>query len=92
VLKEGAVVMATKNNPVAGYANGTIGIVTEFERGTVYPIIETKDGRMITVGPADWAVEEGGKVRAKITQVPLRLAWAITVHKSQGMSIAQRAP
>lgn len=87
VLKEGAVVMATKNNPIAGYANGTIGTVTGFERGSSYPIIETKDGRTITIAPAEWAVEEGGKVRAKITQIPLRLAWAITVHKSQGMSM-----
>lgn len=87
VLKEGAVVMATKNNPIAGYANGTTGVVIGFERGSSYPIIETKDGRSITIAPAEWAVEEGGKVRAKITQIPLRLAWAITVHKSQGMSM-----
>ncbi|HEY0948230.1 MAG TPA: AAA family ATPase [Candidatus Paceibacterota bacterium] len=87
VLKEGAVVMATKNNPVAGYANGTLGTVIGFERGTGYPIIETRDGREIAIAPQDWAVEEGGKVRAKISQVPLRLAWAITVHKSQGQSL-----
>ncbi len=87
VLKEGAVVMATKNNPIAGYANGTLGIITGFERGTSYPMIETRDGRVITIAPAEWAVEEGGKARAKIMQVPLRLAWAITVHKSQGMSM-----
>ena len=87
VLKEGAVVMATKNNPIAGYANGTTGIVTGFEPGSNYPMVETKDGRIITFAPAEWAVEEGGKVRAKVTQIPLRLAWAITVHKSQGMSM-----
>lgn len=87
VLKEGAIVMATKNNPAAGYSNGTLGVVIDFEVGTGYPIVETRDEREITIAPADWAVEENGKVRAKISQIPLRLAWAITVHKSQGMSM-----
>lgn len=87
VLKEGAVVMFTKNNPAAQYVNGTIGVVTGFERGTSYPIVETRDGRDIVVAPAEWAVEEGGKVRAKVTQIPLKLAWALTVHKSQGQSL-----
>lgn len=87
ILKEGAVVMGTKNIPTAGLANGTLGVVVGFERGTNYPRIETYDDRTLTVAPAEWAVEEGGRVRAKITQVPLRLAWAITVHKSQGMSM-----
>ncbi|MEO6536635.1 MAG: AAA family ATPase [Candidatus Paceibacterota bacterium] len=87
VLKEGAVVMGTKNIPAIGLANGTLGTVIGFERGTNYPLIETNSGRTITVAPVDWAVEEGGKARATITQVPLRLAWAITVHKSQGMSM-----
>ena len=41
----------------------------------------------VTIAPMDWVVEENGKIRAQITQVPLRLAWAITVHKSQGMSL-----
>lgn len=86
-LKEGAVVIGTKNIPALGLSNGTLGTVTGFERGTGYPLIETLDGREITVSPVDWAVEEHGKVRASITQVPLRLAWAITVHKSQGMSL-----
>ena len=35
----------------------------------------------------DWIVEDNGKIKAKITQIPLRLAWAMTVHKSQGMSM-----
>lgn len=87
VLKEGAVVMGTKNNPALGLANGTLGTVISFERGTDYPIIETHAGKTMTIGPVEWAVEEGGKARAKISQIPLRLAWAITIHKSQGMSM-----
>jgi len=87
VLKEGAVVMGTKNIPQQGLANGTLATVIGFERGTNYPIIELANGREVTVAPVDWAVEEGGRVRAKVTQIPLRLAWAITVHKSQGMSM-----
>jgi hypothetical protein len=86
-LKEGAVVMGTKNIPALGMANGTLGVIVRFEHGTGYPVIEARDGRIITVGPAEWAVEEGGKARAKVSQIPLRLAWAITVHKSQGMSM-----
>lgn len=86
-LKEGAAVMFTKNNFDAGYVNGTLGVVTGFEEDTEYPIVVTRDGETLTVPPVEWAVEDEGKVLAKITQVPLRLAWAITVHKSQGMSM-----
>lgn len=91
VLKEGAVVMATKNNPAVGYVNGTIGVVVGFERGTNYPLVETRDGRTLSFIPAEWAIEEGGKVKAKVSQIPLRLAWAVTVHKSQGQSLDMAA-
>ena len=86
-LKKGAVVMCTKNNPKERFVNGTLGTVEDFDSFTNHPIIKTRSGKMIKVEPMDWSVEENGKIKAKITQVPLRLAWAITVHKSQGMSM-----
>ena len=86
-LKIGASVMFTKNNPKEGYVNGTLGTVQAFNSFSGYPTIVTRNGRTIEVEPAEWSVEENGKIRARINQLPLRLAWAITVHKSQGMSM-----
>jgi len=85
-LKEGAEVMFTKNSPQGKFVNGTLGFVDSFGADGV-PIIETKDGERIAAEPMEWQVEQEGKVRASITQVPLRLAYAMTVHKSQGMSM-----
>src|SRR6202042_2636847 len=39
------------------------------------------------VEPHSWSLSEDGRVRAEVSQLPLRLAWAITIHKSQGMSL-----
>ena len=85
VLKPGAKVMFVKNNYEAGYANGTLGIVEECTTDRI--TIMTFSGKSIDVEPASWSIEEGGKIKAEIVQYPLRLAWAITVHKSQGMSL-----
>jgi hypothetical protein len=86
-LKKGARVMCTKNDVAGRYVNGTIGTIKGFASDNGFPIVETTSGRTIVVDPVEWAVSDGGRVLAKITQVPLRLAWAITVHKSQGMSL-----
>lgn len=86
-LKEGAVVMFTKNNPKEGFVNGTLGVVIGFDKITGWPVVKTRTDKVIDVEPMDWVVEENGKVKGSINQFPLRLAWAITVHKSQGMTL-----
>ncbi|MFA6255299.1 MAG: helix-turn-helix domain-containing protein [Patescibacteria group bacterium] len=88
-LKKGAAVMFTKNDSGNRYVNGTLGTVLGFDEKSNYPIVQTKDSRQIEVLPADWTAEENGIPRAKISQLPLRLAWSITIHKSQGMSLDQ---
>lgn len=86
-LKKGALVMAVKNDPNRRYANGSIGTVMDFEPGTDYPIVEFLNGKVVTMMPDTWELRDGDKKRASISQIPLRLAWAITVHKSQGMTL-----
>lgn len=85
MLKKGAEVMFVANNFPAGYVNGSRGTVIDFDGLT--PIVATASGREVRVEPHSWKLEEDGRVLAEVTQLPLRLAWAITIHKSQGMSL-----
>ena len=83
-LKLGAQVMFTVNNAETGFVNGQTGIVTEFR----YPwIFVATEKRQIAVEPFAWCYDSRDKNSATFTQYPLRLSYALTIHKSQGLTL-----
>lgn len=85
-LKIGTQVMFIKNDQNKKYYNGTLGEVVDFYVDES-PIVRTLSGDDIVVVPESWHIEDDGKILAELRQLPLRYSWAITVHKSQGMTL-----
>ena len=95
-LKVGAQVMLTRNKDLENnLVNGSRGVVTRFEKGkdgvSVVPVVRFDCGVVTSIAPVE-AVRynpDGGAGCLARLQVPLKLAWAITVHKSQGTTLTR---
>ena len=85
-LRKGARVMLIKNlDVVKGLVNGSVGTITDFT-GDNYPIVLFDNGHKKTIEPSNWELEMNN-CRVKAMQIPLILAYALTIHKSQSITL-----
>jgi hypothetical protein len=88
-LKTGAQVLLLKNLSIGdGLVNGSQGVVTSFSTDhRRVPTVMFANGIERAIEPNEWTIEVGGVQCAKRIQIPLMLAWAISIHKSQGLTL-----
>ena len=94
MLKVGSQVMMLKNiYQKEGIINGSNGIVIGFSAKKRYPIVHFENGTELIIGPEKWEITRFNfntgelETLAVMQQIPLILSWAITIHKSQGMTM-----
>lgn len=93
-LKIGAQVMMLKNTyQKEGIINGSLGVIKSFSPKKNYPVVEFSNGKILTIATEEWLIEKYDELKktivteAGVTQIPLILAWAMTIHKSQGLTL-----
>jgi len=85
-LCEGAQVMLTKNlDLINGLANGSRGVITSFVNDL--PIVKFLNGEERLIELSIWDIEENGELILSARQIPIKIAYAISIHKSQGCSL-----
>jgi ATP-dependent DNA helicase PIF1 len=85
LVHDSQVMLIANVDPSAGLVNGSRGIIVGFCEATGLPIVEFLNGVRRTMGAHSWPIEDYPFVSR--TQIPLRLAWAVTTHRTQGASL-----